>query len=62
MRRLIFPALFVLLLLCMRLPVVGKSHDSAKALYEKGTDAEARQNYEQAFDYYKQAASSQTAA
>ncbi len=55
MRRLIFPALFVLLLLCMRLPVVGKSHDSAKALYEKGTDAEARQNYEQAFDYYKQA-------
>jgi general secretion pathway protein D len=55
MRRLIFPALFVLLLLCLRLPVIGKSHDSAKALYEKGTDAEARQNYEQAFDYFKQA-------
>src|SRR5271155_888363 len=55
MRRLIFPALFVLLLLCMRLPVVGKSHDSAKKLYEKGVDAEARQNYEQAFDYFKQA-------
>ena len=55
MRRLIFPALFVLLLLCLRLPVVGKSHDSAKSLYEKGTDAEARQNYEQAFDYFRQA-------
>ncbi|MFZ0798029.1 MAG: cohesin domain-containing protein [Terriglobales bacterium] len=55
MRRLILPALFVLLLLCLRLPVVGKSHDSAKTLYQKGTDAEARQNYEQAFDYFKQA-------
>ncbi len=55
MRRLIFPALFVLLLLCLRLPVVGKSNDSAKSLYEKGADAEARQNYEQAFDYFKQA-------
>ncbi len=55
MRRLIFPALLVLLLLCLRLPVVGKNTDSAKALYEKGADAEARQNYEQAFDYFKQA-------
>ena len=35
--------------------MLGKSHDSAKALYAKGTDAEARQNYEQAFDYFKQA-------
>jgi general secretion pathway protein D len=55
MRRLNRPALFVLLLLCLRLPVVGKSVDSAKLLYEKGQDAEARQNYEQAFDYFKQA-------
>ena len=54
MRRLILPALFVLLLLCLRPPVFAKS-DSAKAFYEKGTDAEARQNYEQAFDYFKQA-------
>jgi general secretion pathway protein D len=53
MRRLILPALFILSLLCFRAPVLGK--DSAKALYEKGTDAEARQNYEQAFDYFKQA-------
>jgi general secretion pathway protein D len=55
MRSLIRPALFVLLLLCLRLPVIGKSHDSAKALYDKGVDAEARQDYEQAFDYFKQA-------
>ena len=54
MRRAIGPALFVLLLLCLRLPVLARS-DSAKALYEKGADAEARQNYEQAFDYFKQA-------
>ena len=55
MRRLIFPALFVVLLLSLRLPVVGKSTDSAKSAYSKGVDAEARQNYEQAFDYFKQA-------
>jgi len=53
MRRLILPPLFVLLVLCFRPPVFAK--DSAKALYEKGTEAEARQNYEQAFDYFKQA-------
>jgi len=29
--------------------------DSAKSLYKKGKDAEARQNYEQAYDFYKQA-------
>src|ERR1039458_180500 len=55
MRRLIRPALFVLLLLCLRLPVLARHVDSAKSLYEKGQDAEARQNYEQAFDYFKQA-------
>src|ERR1035438_5824147 len=54
MRRLIFAAPFVLLLLCLRPPVYAKS-DSAKALYEKGVDAEARQNYEQAFDDFKEA-------
>ncbi|HSZ61640.1 MAG TPA: cohesin domain-containing protein [Terriglobales bacterium] len=55
MRRLIPPALSVLAFLCLALPLAGKSHDSAKMLYDKGTDAEARQNYEQAFDYFKQA-------
>ena len=29
--------------------------ESAKSLYNKGKDAEARQNYEQAYDFYKQA-------
>ena len=29
--------------------------DNAKSLYNKGRDAEARQNYEQAYDFYKQA-------
>jgi general secretion pathway protein D len=53
MRRLTRPALFILLLLCLK-PVHAKG-DSAKALYEKGADAEARQNYEQAFDFFKQA-------
>src|SRR5579862_8516133 len=55
MRRLIGPALFVLLLVCLRFPVAAKSVDSAKAAYDKGQDAEARQNYEQAFEYFKQA-------
>ncbi len=55
MRRVIRPALFVLVLLSLRLPDFAKSVDSAKGLYDKGADAEARQNYEQAFDYFKQA-------
>src|SRR5271154_2403837 len=55
MRRLIGPALFVLLLICLRFPVDAKTVDSATAAYNKGQDAEARQNYEQAFDYFKQA-------
>ncbi len=54
MRRLIRPAPFVLLL-CLSLPAFAKKIDSATALYDKGQNAEARQNYEQAFDYFKQA-------
>ena len=33
----------------------GQEVDSAKVLYEQGADAEARQNYELAYDCYKQA-------
>src|SRR3984957_1102749 len=56
MRRLILPALFVGLLLCSGLPVAAKKNvDSAKVAYDKGTDAEARRDYEQAFDFFKQA-------
>src|SRR5260370_35497086 len=55
MRRLIRPALFVLLLLCLRLPDFAKTVDSATGLYEKGQHAEARQNYEQPLDYFQEA-------
>src|SRR5260370_12368164 len=55
MKRLIGPALFGLMLLCLSSPALAKKIDSAKALYDKGQDAEARQSYEQAFDYFKQA-------
>lgn len=53
MKRLMRPALFMLLLLCLRPP--GIAADSAKVLYEKGADAQARQDYEQAFEFFKQA-------
>lgn len=33
----------------------GIAADKAKTLYSKGREAEARQNYEQAYDFYKQA-------
>ena len=51
MRRLMRPALG-LLLLAAALPALA---DKAKDLYAKGQDAEARQNYEDAFNYFKQA-------
>ena len=40
------------LLLTVTLPAAA---DKAKSLYNKGRDAEARQNFEQAYDFYKQA-------
>jgi len=46
------PAVIVLLVLIATLPAAA---DKAKSLYLKGKDAEARQNYEQAYDFYKQA-------
>jgi general secretion pathway protein D len=51
MRRL-KPAAAVLLTLLAILPAIA---DKAKTIYEKGQDAEARQNYEAAYDFYKQA-------
>src|SRR5947209_7326231 len=47
------PALTFLLLLSLILP--STAADSARSLYAKGKVAEARQNYEQAYDFYKQA-------
>ncbi len=52
MTRLMRPAALLLLVLGLTLPVAA---DQAKSWYEKGQDAEARQNYEQAYDDYKQA-------
>jgi general secretion pathway protein D len=52
MRRLIRSAAMVLLVLAVTL---APAADKAKSLYNKGKDAETRQNYEQAYDYYKQA-------
>ena len=51
--RLIRPAAIVLLVVAVTLPIGAA--DSAKSLYNKGKDAEARQNYEAAYDFYKQA-------
>jgi general secretion pathway protein D len=46
------PAAVGLLVLLAILPAIA---DKAKTIYEKGQDAEARQNYEAAYDLYKQA-------
>jgi general secretion pathway protein D len=51
MKRLIRPAA-ILILLILALPAAA---DKAKSLYNKGKDAEARQNYEEAYENYKQA-------
>ena len=52
MKRLMRPAAVVLLVLAVTLALAA---DKAKSFYTKGRDAEARQNYEQAYDFYKQA-------
>ncbi len=51
MRRLM-PAAVVLLVVFTILPAIA---DKAKKIFEKGEDAEARQNYEGAYEFYKQA-------
>src|SRR5580704_3822864 len=51
MKRLV-PAAVALLVLVIILPAIA---DKAKTIYEKGQDAEARENYEAAYDLYKQA-------
>jgi len=52
MRRLM-PAAVALLVLVAILPAIPA--DKAKAVYEKGQDAEARENYEAAYNLFKQA-------
>ncbi len=51
MRRLM-PAAVVLLVVVAILPAIA---DKAKTIYEKGQDAEARQNYVGAYEFYKEA-------
>jgi len=51
MKRWIHPVGLVLLLVALAFA----SKDNAKSLYERAQDAEARQNYELAYDLYKQA-------
>ena len=51
--RLIRPAAIILLVVAVILPIGAA--DSAKSLYNKGKDAEARQDYEAAYDFYRQA-------
>ena len=52
MRRLMRPALLLLLVAVVTLPAIA---DKAKDLYAKGQDAEARQHYEAAYGFFKQA-------
>src|SRR5277367_2974636 len=52
MRRLKRPAVWLLLAAVVALPALA---DKAKDLYGKGQDAEARQNFEAAYDFFKQA-------
>ena len=52
MKRTSRPAFALLLLFTLILP---SSAESSKSLYNKGKNAEARQNYEQAYDFYKKA-------
>ena len=53
MRRLIRPAAIAFLVVAVAtLPAAA---DKAKSLYNEGQDAEARQNYEAAYDFYRQA-------
>jgi len=53
MRRLMRPAQLLLLVAVITLPAA--SADKAKELFNKGQDAEARQNPEQAYEFFKQA-------
>ena len=52
MRRLMRPAVLLVLVAVVTVPAAA---DKAKDFYNKGRDAEARQNYEAAFDFFKQA-------
>ena len=52
MKRSMRPALLLLLVAVVTLPAIA---DKAKSFFVQGQDAEARQNYEAAYDLYRQA-------
>jgi len=52
MRRLFRPAALLLVVVAITLPAAA---DKAHSLWNKGRDAEARQDYEKAFDFYQEA-------
>ncbi len=52
MRRLFRPAALLLVVLAITLPAIA---DKAHSLWNRGKDAEARQDYEKAYDYYQEA-------
>jgi general secretion pathway protein D len=52
MRRLLSPAALLLVVLAVTLPAAA---DKAHSLWNKGKDAEQRQDYERAFEYYQEA-------
>ena len=52
MRRFVSLATIVFVVLAVTLPVAA---DSARTNYNKGMDAEKRQDYERAFEYYQEA-------
>ena len=55
MRRLKRVGMVLLLAILTTVPAATKGKDNAKSLFLKGQDAEVRQNYEAAYNYYKQA-------
>jgi len=52
MRRLFRPAALLLVVLAITLPAIA---DKAHSSWNRGKDAEARQDYEKAYDYYQEA-------
>ena len=51
----LFLRLAAILLIALAIISLAVAADKAKNLYNRGREAEARQNYEQAYDFYKQA-------
>jgi general secretion pathway protein D len=47
--------MILLLAILTTVPTAAKNKDNAKSLFQKGQDAEVRQNYEAAYNYFKQA-------